>query len=57
MFWLFKLDHNRLAMTPAHEKIHSDGVEVAGMQKYFCTRGASTLYHELLTFHTLDFRV
>ena len=38
-------------MTPAHEKMHLDGVEVAGTQKYFWTRGTSTLYHELLIFH------
>ena len=47
----FKLDRNRLAMTPAHEKMRSDGVEVAGTQKYFCTRGTSTLYRKLLIFH------
>ena len=31
--------------------MHSDGVEVTVTQKYFCIRGTSTLYHELLTFN------
>ena len=47
----FKLDRNRLAITPAQEKIHSDGVEVAGTQNYLCTKGTSKLYREVFTFH------
>ena len=47
----FKLDCNWLAITPAKEKIHSDGVEVAETQKYLCAKGTSKLYHEVFTFH------